>query len=387
MKGEYKGNPYKRGETWTFFYYVKDALGNRKQVKKGGYKTKKEAADALAICKAEVIKGNLTAASDVTVGECLTLWLKDHKKDLQPSTVSGYNVNINNHIIPTLGDVKLKSLKTKQIDALYEELETEKGLSGKTIRYVHNTLNTALKWAVKKKLINFNVCEEAKPPKIKKYRHNLLSLEQMRTLTEYLKGNRYELEIMLAMHLGLRRGEVLGLKFSDVDFDRKELYIQRQVSTVKDTTEKKRSKKYYDIKCLKSDSSERVTGINDTLIRLIKERRGYIELQRRRLGELYDDLDLICCNDDGGILSPQTLYHAFKRIIKECGLPDVRLHDLRHSYATLCVDRGIPIKIISKSLGHSSIAITEQVYADSIEKNKIPDMIEAALNGDESAVL
>ena len=193
----------------------------------------------------------------------------------------------------------------------------------------------------------------------------------MQALMKALDGHRYETEIKLAMLLGLRRGEVLGLKFSDVDFDRHTISIERQVSTIKDDT-KHNNTSYYGLKKLKSESSNRVLSISTEIEQLIKRKQAFNELQAQKLGKEYIDLDLICCDDMGGVLSPQTLYHAFKRIMEKSNLPtNTRFHDLRHSYAVLCIDLNVPIKVLSQAMGHSSTAVTDAVYADSIRANII----------------
>ena len=204
---------------------------------------------------------------------------------------------------------------------------------------------------------------------------------QIRLPMKALEGHRYETEIKLAMLLGLRRGEALGLKYSDVDFARHTIAIQRQVSTIKDDT-KKDNKSYYGLKCLKSESSNRVLSTSPEIEQLIKRKKAYNDLQAQKLNEAYSSLDLICCDEVGNVLSPQTLYHAFKRILEKCGLPtNTRFHDLRHSYAVLCIDLNVPIKVLSQALGHSSTAVTDSVYADSIRaKQELAGLVSNALS-------
>lgn len=377
-----KGNPFKRGNTWSFIYYVKDESGKRIQKWKGGYATREEAVKELEIHKAKAKLNEVFIGSNETLEHYLNRWFATHKLTLQPNTINGYNGIIQKHIIPALGKVKIKDLKVSQIQQFYNMLMEQKSLSPKSVTYVHNVLKTALKYAVTDKLIEDNVCLKVKPPKVPKYKSILLSSEQMRVLLSYLKGKKYETEIYLAVMLGLRRGEVLGLKFSDVDFDRHTISIQRQVSTVKDDT-KKRNESYYGLKCLKSESSNRVLSISADIELMIKRRKIYNDYQKSCLGEFYHDNDLICCDDCGDVLSPQTLYHAFKRALKECNLPDIRFHDLRHSYATLCIDLNVPIKVLSQSLGHSSTSVTDSVYADSIRvKQELANMIGEAIKID-----
>ncbi len=374
-----KGNPFQRGKTWTFIFYVTDADGKRTQKWKGGYKTQKEAEADLKIYRAKARLHQVIPSSSITVKDFLEKWFKIHKKMLAPNTINGYNTNIQNHIIPALGTKKLKDLKPSQLESFYADLMLEKHLSAKTVKYVHNVLKVALKSAVDDKLIEDNPCLKAKTPKIPKFKSELLSVDQIKELLDYIEGNRFETEIKLAAMLGLRKGEVLGLKISDLDTERHTLHIQRQVSIVRDNTVVDNGK-YYGIKSLKSESSDRILYVSQEIEDIIVRKDLYNKGQKKMLSDDYHDEGLLCCNDDGTVMSPQTLYHAFKRILKECGLPDIRFHDLRHSYATLCIDLNIPLKVISQNLGHSSTAVTDSVYADSIKaKMTVSDIISESL--------
>lgn len=378
-----KGNPYQRGNKWEFYFYTYTIDESGKKVRKQHRKsadTKEEAVRLLKEYRAKAELDMIPHESNDTIGAYIPRWFAVHKKKLQPNTINGYNTNINNHILPALADVQLKKLKPEQLENFYDMLMNKKHLSAKSVLYVHNVIKTALKAAVNDGLITENPAMKAKPPKVPKYKAQLLSQEQMQTLIKHLRDNRYETEIRLAMELGLRRGEVLGLMNSDIDTERHTISIERQVSTIKDTT-KATNNSYYGLKCLKSESSQRVMYISENLMNIIRAKQAFNSIQKERLGELYNDLGLICCADDGNVLSPQTLYHAFKRILRECGLPDVRFHDLRHSYATLCIDLDVPVKVLSQALGHSSTAVTDAVYADSIErKRQLADLISNAIN-------
>ena len=381
MSNKPKGNPFQRGSTWTFIYYVYDESGTRHQKWKGGYKTKEEAERDLQIYKAKAKLGMIPCDSNDTIEAYLTQWFEKHRVNLQPNTINGYKTIIDKHIIPALGNVKLKNLTATNLQNFYTMLINQKDLSPKTVLYVHNVLKIALKDAVNNGLIHENVCTKVKTPKVKKYKPVLFTQEQMKQLINYIRGNKYEVEIILACTLGLRRGEILGLKFSDVDFERHTITIQRQVSIVKtDQSPNTKGQKYYGLKQLKSESSYRVLSVSSEIENIILNRKAYVNLQKSKYGKEYIDNDLICCLDNGDIMSPQTLYHAYKSILKKCELPENRFHDLRHCYATLCIDMGVNLKVLSQALGHSSTAVTDNVYADSIRaKQELPNTISMAV--------
>ena len=375
-------NPFKRGNTWSFYYYVRDDQGNRKQIWKGGYATRQEAEKELKQYRAKVELNQITykTRETQTLGEYLEEWFAIHKQTLQPNTINGYSNNIYKHIIPGIGSVKLKNIKPMLVQSFYNDLAEKSGLSGKSIIYIHNTLKTALKAAVNEGYINENACLKVKPPKPTRYKPKVLTKAQIHTIMEYLKNTQYETEIKLAILLGLRRGEVLGIEEQDIDFERHSISIQRQVSVTRDVSRREVTD-YYGIKRLKSESSNRELFLSDEIEQLLRRRILYNHQQRERLGAAYHNQGLICCKDNGDFVNPQTLYHAFKRALKACGLPNIRFHDLRHSYAILCIDVNVPIKVLSQALGHSSTAVTDGVYADSISaKRELANLISKAIN-------
>ena len=261
-----KGNPFQRGKTWTIIYYIKNADGTKTQKWKGGYKTKKEAEEDLKVYQAKAALQQITSDTSLILSQYLDNWFSNHKKMLAPNTVNGYAVNINNHIIPAIGNIKLKDIKPCQLETFYTDLIEEKHLSAKTVKYVHNVLKVALKAAVDNKLISDNPCLKAKTPKIPKYQSQLLSVQQLKTLLKAVSGSRYEVEIKLAAMLGLRKGEVLGLKISDLDTEKHTLHIQRQVSIVRDNTIDKDSL-YYGVKPLSGHAliQERKIGTDEII--------------------------------------------------------------------------------------------------------------------------
>ena len=376
-------NPHKRGKSWEFVYYTykyENGKRTRKQHKKGGYTTKEEAEKDLRIFKAKLELGIIKDYSNETVDSYIDRWFNWHKNTLAPSTANGYKVNIEHHIIPYIGGVKLKNLKPADIRALYEQL-LEKGLSAKSVHYVHNTLNSALTAAADDGIIERNVCAKIKLPKVERYKAQTLTLEQVRILWEGLSGNLYRNEIKIAILLGLRRGEVLGLKNSDVDFNKHTISIQRQVTVTRNNTQKDKGE-YFGIKGLKTDSSNRILGISSEIEEMIIQQQRLNRLQKQENKELYIDNDLLFCDKFGGCLNPQTLYKNFKRVLIECELPVIRFHDLRHTFATLSVDLGVPEWIVSKSMGHTKQAITYTVYNHSNGLGQqIPERLSKAING------
>lgn len=370
-----QGNPYKRGDTWTYIYYITDAeTGKKVQKRKGGYSTKKEAEAALKETEALILTGQYVEDKKVSTEQYIMHWFNEiHKPTLQPNTYNGYFVNIKNHIVPNIGEIPLIKLNRNDIMKFYNKL-IENGLSATTVKYVHSVLRKALKEAVLSDLILKNPCDGITLPKQKKYHAAILNADQIRILLDKCIGSSVELEVLLALSLGLRRGETLGLKFDDFDFTNKTVHIQQQVTTVKDTTKSKRmpSETVWGLKDLKTNESNRTVYVPQSVLDAVQNRKLQVEQAKKKFGDQYVDYGLVCCKENGMYESPQSVYVRFKKLLKQAGLPDVRFHDLRHSYATALLDLDVPLKVISKILGHSSINITADVYCDVLEKKKQP---------------
>jgi integrase len=174
----------------------------------------------------------------------------------------------------------------------------------------------------------------------------------------------FGLEALLMLMLGLRRGKALGLRFEDVDFENGTAHIQQQYTTCgKDES----GKQQWGIRSLKTKESDRIVGMPALLLEKLAERKKEVDGQKSNNHGSYHDLGLICCNGDGTPRKIITVEHGFKRLLKENGLSDMRLHDLRHTYATLLLDQNVDLKTISQMLGHTSIKTTADIY---ISRNK-----------------
>lgn len=361
-------NPSMRGNSWQYTYYTYDPVTQeRKQHKKGGFATREEAKRHMDITLGEIAKGTYTYDKNYTLQQFLTGWYAIHSKTVEPSTAAGYKVNIYNHIIPLIGHTRLSDLNTMQLTAFYTRLSEQNGLSAATVDYVHRTLRKALNDALDMGLIQKNPCNRAKRPKKHKYRAKILNADQMRALISGCVGTEYETAILLAIALGLRRGEALAVRFGDFDFDAGTVHIQQQLTMIKAT---EGGSHRYGIKDVKTEDSNRILNVPQSILESVKERHRDVAKQKLLLGSKYQDNDLVTCNPDGTPVKPDLMYQRFKALLRKLNLPAVRFHDLRHSYATALIDMDIPLKAISKTLGHSTISITADIYCDSLEKSR-----------------
>lgn len=362
--------------------------GSEKIQQKGGFVKEKEAKKARDLTVAELYSGSFVVDESLKVKDFLSEWHETVIKKKKATTYSSYHYQLKNHIYPALGNLKLSDLNKGHLVKFYADVSKKSYSSAKNCRVI---LLTALRYAVGKKLISENPADGLYVPKSeidkekekkKEYRtinidsQATLTVDQLKLLIEKAKETKIYMYILFAGLMGLRKSEILGLKYSDVDFTRQTLYVQRQLgkdlSKPQDELPKKTLTKQE--VSLKTRSSKRVLDIPDIVFNAILEQRRIYEKNRRRRPGQFQDEGYICCSSYGRPQSASYCYKAYKKLLADNGLPDIRFHDLRHTYATILTNEEIDIKAISNSLGHSKTIITVDVYTD--KKQMIVDVSE-----------
>ncbi|MEN6636806.1 MAG: site-specific integrase [Clostridiaceae bacterium] len=370
---------YQRGKTWSYTIYPTDVkTGLKKQKMVSGLPTVKAAVEAQAHARAEILSNNYIPDSSITLGKYLNNWFEGYKITLQPSTVQGYCNNIKLHIVPEIGYFKLSKLDRAAITSFTYKL-LDKGLSPTTIKYVFSTLRKALNDAVYDDLISRNPCSGAKRPPTARFHSNVYNEQQAMLLCKSVLGTTIETEVLLSLFLGLRRGEALGLRFCDCNFETSQLRICQQITTIKPDYGHGST---FGIKPLKTEKSNRTIYAPKFIIDSILRRKAWVGAQKSLLGDDYLDHDLISCNPNGSLRNPQTLLKQFKKQIKSLGLPETRFHDLRHTCASLLLENDTQLKVISDLLGHSTLSTTADIYIDLLSKKNQPAEIMQAKFGD-----
>jgi integrase len=348
---EHKRNGKKVG--YRGCYVVHTAAGPKRRYVSG--KTRDEVHDKLIEALGNRAQGLVFDAGNLTVGEYLSQWLKDSVKGtVRPSTFEVHRHMIEPHIVPALGRLKLKDLNPAHVRGFYRE-KLDSGLSGATVRKMHSVLRKALKQAVLDGLIPRNVCEAVKPPKVERKKIKPLDRQQAKTLLEAASGDRLEALYVLAVHTGMREGELLGLKWEDVDLERGVLRLRRSLVREGGKTT------LGDLKTPKSRRSIRLTHAAAEALRSHLERQ--LE-EMERLGSLYQPGRLVFATESGTLINPSNLRNrSFKPLLKRAGLPDICFHDLRHTCATLLLSQGTHPKLVQELLGHATIAMTLDTYS------------------------
>ncbi|WFA09524.1 tyrosine-type recombinase/integrase [Tissierella sp. Yu-01] len=360
--GHIRKREYKSGVSWQIVIENGvDSVGNRIRKYKTVKGTKKEAQKVMTKMLNELNNGTFIEPTKTTLGQYMKEWMETYiEPNLSPTTLVSYKANVDGHIIPKLGHIPIQNLNAIDIQRFYNELSkeinprTKKPLSARTIEHIHANLKSALKQAVKLGLIEKNPADATTIQRAKDYKATVYDEDEVKNLFKYVKGTRLEVPVVLAVGLGLRRGEVLGLRWSSIDFKEKKIKIETSLAYVN---------KEFIFKSPKSAAGERTLVMPESLIELLKKHHKEQSLIKLALGESYQNSDLVCCKEDGSPIIPGTFSHIFTDFLKDYGLKEIRFHDLRHTHASLLLKYGIAAKVASTRLGHSSIGITLDLYS------------------------
>lgn len=328
-----------------------------KLIRKSVYgKTQKEVRLALSKIVSEMDSGTYAEPSKMKVSQWLDEWLTSYTMNIKPATRSAYKEHIRVHIKPSLGDIPLKQLSTRDIQQLYTNLLKERELSPKTVRNIHGVLHRTLEQAKLLGYIRVNPADAAVTPRMEKKQVETLDAEDIGKFLAAIRGTKYEYPLFVAVFTGLRQGELLGLTWDCVDFEHGMLLINKQHNRVKGDTE-------FRFASLKNDKA-RVLTVADEVIDVLKLQKHRQESWSAALGNGWENPDnLVFTTEFGRYINNKILYQNFKRIAKKLGKPDLRFHDLRHTYAVNSLRAGDDIKTVQENLGHATASFTLSTYA------------------------
>lgn len=348
----YEGNKKK---TWFVEVYLgKDERGKKDIYKKRGFDTQAEAKEHENEILYKHNKGFVVKPSDKLYSTFLDEWLTIKKDDKHgKQTHQNYVSYIKTHILPCIGNVSLANLNISHIEKLMNEMKN-KGLAAGTRRKIYNILNSSVGDAVKKKLMSENVVAAVDKPKDEKKLVSVWNADTVkRFVIEAKKLSRYYMACLLPLYTGCRQGEVLGLRWSDIDFNRRVLRVTQTLSH--DGKEFKSG--------AKSASGVRAVALSKATVTALLEHKKVIDSERVAMGNQYRDLDLVICKDNGNPVNPRDVNKTLDKLIKKLELPRITYHETRHTHASLLLLANIHPKVVSERLGHSSISITLDLYS------------------------
>ena len=327
-------------------------------------KTEKEAKSLMHKMICDMEKGIVTRKTTKTVGEWMDEWLSMYLPNIAQTTRKGYMTKIKDYIKPAIGDIPLNKLRAYDVQTMVNYM-IAKPLSAKNIRDTFNNVNAAMKKAVVLHMIPYNPCEGVVLPKLKKYKAKVYDTNMIHKLLEVAKGTDMYIPLLLLTTAGLRRGELVALRWEDVDFKRNILRIRRNMVNGLDGVI---------IKAPKSESGIRDIHVGKEVMEELRKARVQYLSDAMTCGYGFQNLDLVVRQEDGSPVKPDSMTQKWERFLKKYNLPKIRLHDLRHSNATALIQAGVSPKVVQQRLGHSDVNITLNTYT-----HVLPEMdIEAA---------
>lgn len=343
----------------------------------GGYKrktvygkTQKEVKEKIAELKSGCQSGKLIETSSMPLEDWMQLWIANYKPDLKVTTRESYELYINVHIKRSeIGKIPLNKLKTTDLQRFYNaklkcECKNQKQtLSPTTVRYINLIIKGALKQAVNNRMIQENVTDGVVLPKKRKVEITPLTREEVMRFLETAKDDRLYTLYLLEVMTGLRRGEILGLKWEDVDFKEGRLKVIHNLYRVNNTDKDAESKYKLVLLTPKTESSKRNIPLNQFMVEELLRHKKEQEREKRLYGEDYHDLGMVFCKPDGDYISPREFLRQYQRLLQKAGLERKRFHDLRHTVASLLINANENPKVIQQLLGHSTISTTLDIYA------------------------
>ena len=349
-----RGHIRKRGNGYSVVVELpKDPVTGKRQQRWLTAKTKREAEKLLAQTQNELDRGTYIDPSNVSLAEYLSSWLDAIRNSVRPSSHIRFKGIVNNHFIPELGSIPLSKLSPIHMQQFYASL-LQSGLSSSTVALYHNVLHLALEQAVKWQLVPRNVCDAVDAPRENPPEMKTWTAEQAREFLSATTNDKLAALWRLVVLTGMRRGEILALKWADVDLGRGTLSVRRTLTRGADGIEFGEPK---------SKAGIRSIALPPSAVMALRVHRTDQLEHRLQLFGAWQDNDLVFERGNGIFLHPNVVSRRFQVISKQLGLPRIRFHDLRHTAATLMLANGEHPKIVQERLGHSDISMTLNRYS------------------------
>lgn len=367
-KPEMRDGIIQRGSTYSFVVRERDPLtGTTKPRWVGGFPTRTAARKARDEARHGVNRGTYVAPQNLTVGQWLDRWIEAHSVTLKPSTTKSYRDNIARYLKPAIGHERLQSLSPSRLSILFKTLyesggKDGKALSPRTVEFARAVLRRAMQDAVLDRIIEVNPVVGTKRPRVVKPKHQTWTGEQLAAFLSTLTGeDRWAPLWSLAAATGLRRGELMALRWSEVDLGGAVIAVERSVTQVKQER----------IYTTPKGHERRDVSIDPRTVAVLKAWKKAQASERLAWGAAYQDTEgLLFTWEDGRPVLPDFVTKAFGVLTaKTEGVPRLKLHEMRHSHATILLRDGVPVHIVAKRLGHKDPSVTLNVYADAIPED------------------
>jgi integrase len=319
-------------------------------------KTRRDVSDRLRKIRSDVAEGRPVMNERLTMAEYLNRWLYEvAKQRTRPMTWRGYEHLVRLHILPTLGRVRLAKLTPQHVHSLVTQKVSEGRLSSRTIQYMHSVLRAALNQAVRWRMVHYNAAAMVSTPRVTRREVPALTPADARILLDPARGDRLEALYSVALALGLRQGEALGLKWADINLETGVLRVRRASQRVPHQGTQ--------LVETKTERSRRTLVMPPIVINTLCAHRGRQVIERLAAGERWVDLDLVFPSERGTLADGPNVTHRFHKLLKRADLPAMRFHDLRHACASLLLVQEVHPRVVMETLGHSQISLTMNTYS------------------------
>lgn len=366
-----EGTIFKRKDGRWCAAYFDDSLFPKRHYVYG--KTQKEVKKKLKELKGNPLPDSFKDGKEYTLQSWMQYYLENYKRnEIKASTYTTYMETYQKHIMTDpIGKIKLNKITSNHLQSFYNK-KTEQGYSPRTVKHMHVLINSSLEKAVRLKYIRENINKLVTLPKKKPYEAKVLTaLEVSKILREATDEELYPL-IVFTLFTGLRKGEVLALKWTDINFQTKELTVSGNLCRISaGLDEKGRHCRKYEIMSPKTVKSKRTIPLFDKAIDVLKLQKERQEIIKEKYGLIYQDQGFIFAKHDGQHLSPRCVMDEYHAFLQKYGVTDVRFHDLRHTFASLLLEAGESPKVIQELLGHSTITTTMDIYAHVTKQGKV----------------
>jgi len=350
------------------------ATGKRKRIVRRIEGRKADAEELLTQLLAEFKQGTYVEPSKITVAEWLNTWLHEYKKqDLRPTTWESYEVIIRNHLVPAIGALPLQSLRPEHLQRLYNE-KREAGLSAQTIHHIHKVIHGALEQAIKNRLIQHNVSEAVTLPKIRRREIRTLTPEEQSKFLKVLDGDRLGAAFLMLLGTGMRRGELLALRWEDVNLNEGTVFIQRDMVWTKNGLVFQEPK---------TEKSRRLVPLPPPVLEALEQHKEKMEAEGN-----YSPSAPVFCTINGNYIIPRNFNRKFYELCRKAGIEGVNLHALRHTYATRLLEAREHPKVVQELLGHAKMSTTVDIYSHvlmRIKKQAVSGLEQVFNNGTKMA--
>lgn len=364
-----KGGVRKRGKTWSYYFYIGEISGKKKMKEKSGFKSKPVAEKAMRDALYEYEHGNYIEPKKIILTQFALEWLEEYVKPLRKiTTYNRYKELLNKYLSPAIGHINIVDIQPIHVEKMLLAIRKKNTIGSSTLQAVYTITNTIMNRALKLKLIRDNPCKYVERPKRTNFKPDILDVDEIPKLYNALDltdmyDYMFHIALRLTLELGLRRGELGGLEWKDINFKENTLYVENNLIYTNGHV--------YMVNP-KTDESNRSIYISNEALDLLKELHKKQSKNKLKYGDFYTKknifdnkkYDLIMVWQDGKYIHPMYYLNKLKKVLKKAGIDkNIRFHDLRHTNATLLLQEGNDLKVVQERLGHKDISTTANIYS------------------------